>query len=362
MSAFYISVAIAKPVIVLALIFSMMSLLIWMERKGAAYIQDRRGPNRAAILGLRLGGFIHVIADSLKLLTKEEVAPSKASKPLSIMAPMIALAVVLAAAAVIPFTGEIDVAGHGVSLQVADIGAGLVYAIAVTALGVYAIVLAGWASHNTYSFLGGMRSAAQLISYELALGMSAVAIFLVSGSLSIGSIVSDQGGAIWMWNAIRQPLAFVIFLTALFAEANRLPFDLPEGEAEIVGYHVEYSSMRFAMFFMAEYAHITVGSAIVAAIFLGGWHIPFVSDSSVFAFFGGLAPDSEWVAPLATAIVQFAVMMAKTFFICAVFIWVRWTLPRFRYDQLMAFGWKVLLPLAMLNVAITAFAVVRIKG
>jgi len=361
-NAFYISVAIAKPVIVLGLIMSMMSLLIWMERKGAAYIQDRRGPNRAAIFGVRLGGFMHVIADSLKLLTKEEVAPSKASKSLSIMAPMIALAVVLAAAAVIPFTGEIDFEGHGVSLQVADIGAGLVYAIAMTALGVYAIVLAGWASHNTYSFLGGMRSAAQLISYELALGMSAVAVFMVSGSLSLSAIVSDQSGALWMWNAIRQPLAFVIFLTALFAESNRLPFDLPEGEAEIVGYHVEYSSMRFAMFFMAEYAHIVVGSAIVAALFLGGWHIPFVDDESVFAFLAGLAPDAGWFAPLATAVVQFLVMVAKTLLVCSLFIWVRWTLPRFRYDKLMAFGWKVLLPLAMLNVAITAFAVVRIKG
>jgi NADH-quinone oxidoreductase subunit H len=192
--------------------------------------------------------------------------------------------------------------------------------------------------------------------------MAAVAIFLVAGSLSLNAIVADQGGAIWMWNAVRQPLAFLIFLTALFAESNRLPFDLPEGEAEIVGYHVEYSSMRFAMFFMAEYAHIVVGSAIVAALFLGGWHIPFVGDEAILSFFASLVPGSEWFAPVATAVVQFAVMIVKTLVVCAVFIWVRWTLPRFRYDQLMAFGWKFLLPLAIVNVVITAFAVVRITG
>lgn len=362
MSAISLTIAIVKPCIVFAMVMGLMSFVIWMERKGAAYIQDRRGPNRASILGIRLGGLFHVVADSIKLITKEEVMPRRASRALAILAPMITFSVVMAAVAVVPFTGRVEVAGVGVQLMVADIGAGLVFAVAMTSLGVYGIVLAGWASHNTYSFLGGMRCAAQLISYELALGMSAVAIFLVSGSLSLGDIVADQGGPVWMWNAIRQPAAFIIFMTALLAEANRLPFDLPEGESEIVGYHVEYSSMRFAMFFMAEYAHIVIGSAIVAAIFLGGWQIPFVGDDSLAALFGRIAHGAAWLAPALQVLVQLAIMLIKTLCVCALFIWIRWTLPRFRYDQLMAFGWKVLLPLAMINVAVTAFAVMCLKG
>lgn len=361
MNAIEMTTALVRPCLVFAMVVALMALLIWMERKGAAYIQDRRGPNRARLMGMRMGGIFHVVADAIKLLTKEEVMPAAAARPLALVAPMIAFAVTMAAVAVVPFTGSVEIAGHHVSLQVSNMGAGLVYAIAVSSLGVYAVVLAGWASGSTYSFLGAMRAAAQLISYELALGMSAVAVFLVAGSLSLVDIVADQAGPVWMWNALRQPLAFLVFLTALFAEAARLPFDLPEGEAEIVGYHVEYSSMRFAMFFMAEYAHIVVGSAIVAALFFGGWQLPFVSDAALARFAGEVGRAAPpWVSGAATALVQLAVMLAKTLSVAAGFIWVRWTLPRFRYDQLMAFGWKVLLPLAMINLAITAFAVMRL--
>jgi NADH-quinone oxidoreductase subunit H len=411
-----LAIAIARPILVFTMLMCIMSLLIWMERKGAAYIQDRRGPNRAQILGIRLGGIMHVLADALKLMTKEEVAPRDSVKPLVYIAPIIPFFASIAAVAVVPFSGAFEIYGHEFSLQVSDLRIGLVYCLAMTSLGVYGLMLAGLASRSTYSLLGGMRAAAQYISYELAMGMSAVALFLVAGSLSLNDIVADQGSLLWQWNVIRQPVAFVIFMTALFAETSRLPFDLPEGEPEIIGYHVEYSSMRFAMFFMAEYAHIAVGSAIVAALFFGGWHVPFAGEdvlrlhaarigeigwpivslmlalggvaflgrmkrrfgdirdyetaaigatlllisvvlAILYAVFGSASLETAWLQNILLFLIQLVSMLVKTMALCAVFIWVRWTLPRFRYDQLMALGWKVLLPLAMANVVVTAISV-----
>ncbi len=364
---------------------------------------------------------MHVLADSLKLITKEEVAPVASAKPIVYIAPLIPFFVTITAVAVVPFSGSFIIHGYDLSFQVANLRAGLVYALAMTSLGVYGLMLAGWASGSTYSLLGGMRAAAQFISYELAMAISAVALFLVAGSLSLTDIVVDQGPIIWQWNAMRQPLAFVIFMTALFAETNRLPFDLPEGEPEIVGYHVEYSSMRFAMFFMAEYAHIVVGSAIVAALFLGGWQVPFagtdvlqlhavrigllgwpiaslvfvlcgmaflgrtrrrfcdirdyetvmvgiillvigIALAVLYALYSQIVVAFDWFPGALLFLIQLMTVLVKTIFLCAVFIWVRWTLPRFRYDQLMALGWKVLLPLAMANVVVTAFAVLHMNG
>ncbi len=361
MSELNIALSLARPAFVFMMIVGLMVIVAWMERKGAALIQGRLGPGRARLAGLKLGGLMHVIADSIKLLVKEEVAPRRAARPLFFITPAIGLAAVLAAAAAIPFTGDFSIAGVQLSVRVAEIGGGLVYAIAISSLGVYSIMLAGYSSMGTYTMLGGMRAAAQMISYGLGLGLSAAAVFIVAGSLEIGDIVADQGGAIWMWNAFRQPVAFAIFLTALFAWAGRVPFDPPKAAEEIVGYHAEYSGTRFSLFLMAEYAYMVVGSAMAAAIFLGGWQIPFVSEGMLESALNqtGLA---AWMVQVAIGAVELSAMLLKTLAICALFIWVRWTLPRFRYDQMMAFGWKFLLPLAMLNAAITAFAVLKFRG
>lgn len=418
MSIVDIIVAAAKVVVIFSMTLGLVPLLIWMERKGAAYIQDRRGPNRAEILGIRLGGLIHNVADAIKLLTKEEVTPARAIRPLALLAPAVALFVAVATIAVVPFAQPLSIGGFHFALQVADLHAGLIYVFAMSSLSVYALMLAGWSSGSTFPFLGALRSASQMVSYELAMGMAALALFIVSGSFTLPDIVADQGAMPWGWNAIRQPVAFLVFFTAMLAEANRLPFDLPEGESEIVaGYHTEYSSMRFAMFFMGEYAHIVAGSAIVATLFFGGWQIPgadpawlhvhamqvllvawplagvacLVVGGELFRRrtrrFGDLrdyetrvlgAPlilvgvalivqhalwsESDlpgWAGTAAVFLLQVASVFAKTICLAAVFIWIRWTLPRFRYDQLMKLGWKVLLPLGMVNALVTAAVVLR---
>lgn len=417
-----IILAVVKVVAIFSMTMGLVPLLIWMERKGAAYIQDRRGPNRAQILGVRLGGVIHSLADALKLLTKEEVTPARAVRPLALLAPVIALFVAIATIAVVPFAEPLTIGKITFTLQVADLRAGLIYVFAMSSLGVYALMLAGWASGSTFPVMGALRSASQMVSYELAMGMAALALFLVAGSFTLPDIVADQGWMPWQWNAIRQPVAFVVFFTAMLAEANRLPFDLPEGESEIVaGYHTEYSSMRFAMFFMGEYAHIVAGSAIVATLFFGGWQIPFADPVWIrenaqrillvglplvgiaMILFGGelfrkkrrvhfgdlrdhelkilgaplillgvalvtqyaLWSESDlpgWVPAVLVFVLQVAAVFVKTICIAAVFIWIRWTLPRFRYDQLMRLGWKVLLPLGMVNALATAAVVLWTKG
>ena len=420
MSAIDVAIIVGRTIAVFMMVVGLVPLLIWMERKGAAYIQDRRGPNRAQILGLRMGGLIHALADVFKLFTKEEVTPSGVYRPLYLAAPIVAFVVALAAVAVVPFTEPAWFWERRLALQVADLQSGLIYVLAISSLGVYALIMAGWASNNKYSLLGALRASSQVISYELAMGLAALAIFVVAGSLRLQDIVADQGVWPWRWNLIRQPVAFVIFFTALLAETNRLPFDLPESEPELVaGYHVEYGSMRFAMFFMSEYAHMVVGSAVVAALFLGGWQIPFVPSHDVlnnaaaivvvgwpafgavlvfvgvvlalrfsrrfgdsrdyeplvfgipmflagvallvlFKVFGvGILPS--WAPEVLRFAFQLGVMLIKTIAMCAMFIWIRWTLPRFRYDQLMKLGWKGLLPLAMANVLVTAVVVLLIR-
>ena len=408
--------AVAKAIVIFSMVMTIVPVLIWMERKGAAYIQDRRGPNRAQILGVRLGGLVHSFADALKLLMKEDVTVAAACRPVYIAAPVVALFAATAAVAVVPFAPPIQIDDYVFSLQVADLPAGLVFAFAISSLSVYALMMAGWGSGNSYSLLSAMRSASQMISYELAMGLAALSLFILAGSLSLPQIIDDQTFWPWRWNIVREPLAFIIFFTAMVAEANRLPFDLPEGESELVaGFHTEYSSMRFAMFFMGEYAHIVVGSAILSAAFLGGWQVPFV-ESGWIAENANLVLAIGWpaaglaliavggmvargfkrrfgdmrdferliigvpmiVAGLAAlvamplcaglafpawlpgALAFFAglvAMFAKTMIVASAFIWIRWTLPRFRYDQLMRLGWLVLLPLAMLNALGTAVAV-----
>ena len=323
---------IMAAIVIFALATSMAYMTL-IERKVVGRIQVRFGPNRVGPFG-----FFQPLADVIKLILKEDIVPAQADRPVFTLAPMISLVVAFAAFAVIPFGNVLSVFGWSVPLRVADVNVGILYIFAVSELGVYGIVLGGWASNNKYSLLGGVRSSAQIISYALAMGMSIVGVLIITGSLSMEAIVRHQGG-FWIshvprWNIFVQPLAFVIYVLAAVAEVNRAPFDLPEAEQELVaGYHTEYSSMRFAMYFMAEYINMITVSAVAATVFLGGWN--------GWNIAGGL----PWFLLKVAAYMYF-------------FIWLRATLPRLRYDRLMKFGWYVLLPLGLLNLAVTAVVVV----
>ncbi|MCH7521924.1 MAG: NADH-quinone oxidoreductase subunit NuoH, partial [Candidatus Marinimicrobia bacterium] len=277
------------------------------------------------------------VAEGLKFLFKEDIMPSHANRPIYLLAPVITMIPALMTFAVIPFGAPLEIAGHVVKLQVADINIGLLYILALTSVGVYGIVLAGWSSGSKYPLLGGLRASAQLISYELAMGLAIIGVVMISGGLTLGEIVAYQQDT--GWNIWKQPLAALIFLIAMFAETNRLPFDLTEAEQELVGgYHTEYSSFKFAMFFMSEYANMITASAFMVSLFLGGWDVPFVDEMAL----GG------WGVVLSVLAFLF-----KMGFFLFLYIWVRWTFPRFRYDQLMRLGWKVLLPLGLVNVFLT---------
>ena len=306
--------------------------LVWIERRMAAFIQDRPGPNRVGPFGL-----LQSPADILKLFTKEDVVPAKTDHLLFLLAPGIAVFAALSTFAVIPYGATLEIAGRQIPLIGSDTSIGVLYVFAITSLSVYAVVLAGWSSNNKFSLMGGIRSSAQMISYELAMTTAAAGAILAAGSFRLNDIIAAQQGA-WLgfvprWNVIPQCLGFLVFFVSTFAETNRLPFDLPEAEAELVaGYHTEYSAMRFGSYFLAEYINVIVACAMTTTLYFGGWSLP------------GFHPHG--IVGVLLSIVIFAV---KTAFFVSIFIWVRWTLPRFRYDQLMRLGWKVLLPLALAN-------------
>jgi len=324
-----------KVLLVFAATMLTVLLMIYAERRISAFIQGRLGPNRVGPHGL-----LQPIADGIKFLMKEDIIPAGVDKPIYLLAPAMLLIPALMTFAVIPFGSDITLFGRNIPLQVADVNVGILYILALTSIGVYGLVLAGWASNSKYPLIGGLRSSAQLISYELTMGLAIVSIVLLSGSLRLNDIISQQQGHFLSWNVFKQPLAFLIFLIAVYAETNRLPFDLTEAEQELVGgYHTEYSSMKFAMFYMAEYANMITAAALTVTLFFGGWDLPFLNETSM----GMLG-----------VVLSVAAFILKTAFFLFLFIWVRWTFPRFRYDQLMAFGWKVLLPLALLNIAVTA--------
>jgi NADH-quinone oxidoreductase subunit H len=308
-------------------------LMSWVERRGAALIQDRPGPNRVGPFGL-----FQPLADAIKFLFKEDIIPSSADKVLYVLAPAIALFSALTTFAVIPYGASLPLGGREIPLIGADVSIGVLYVFALTSLSVYGIVLAGWSSNSKFSLMGGLRSSAQIISYELAMTTAAAGVILTASSFRLTDIVAVQSGT-WLgfiprWNVIPQFLGFVVFFISTFAETNRVPFDLAEADAELVaGYHTEYSSsMKFAVFFMAEYVNMTVASALTVTLFFGGWTLPGFHPHGVLG-----------------AILSILVFTGKTAFFLWVFVWVRWTLPRFRYDQLMRIGWKALLPLALLN-------------
>ncbi|MFH1680578.1 MAG: complex I subunit 1 family protein, partial [Candidatus Eisenbacteria bacterium] len=252
-------------------------LLVWGERKAAAFIQDRTGPNRADVLGVRLGGLVHPFADVVKLLTKEDCTPARVSRFYYHLGPFLALFVSMLPFAIIPLADSLSVGGRLVEMRAVTLNVGILFVLAITSFHVYAIVLGGWGANNTYTLIGGMRSAAQMVSYELAMGVSLIGVLMVSQTLDLGEIVRQQGGLLFgflpRWNVFLQPLGFLLFLVALFAETNRNPFDLPEGESEIIGFHIEYSSMRFAFYFMGEYVAMVAGSAVVATLYFGGWQV-----------------------------------------------------------------------------------------
>ncbi|MCB9638967.1 MAG: NADH-quinone oxidoreductase subunit H [Myxococcales bacterium] len=396
----------------------MLPAMIFMERKVSAYIQDRRGPNRANILGIRLFGMIHNIADVVKLLLKEDLEPDAADKSFFRLAPFIVMTIALMTMAVVPFGEPIEVWGRTLHLQIAPLNAGILYIFAISSLSVYGIILAGWSSGNKFSFLGAVRASSQMISYEVALGLSVIGILVAYGTTDMVEMVQVQGANPFTWGFFLSPLGCLLFLTALFAETNRMPFDLPEGESELVaGFHLEYSSFKFALFFMSEYVNMVVGAAIVSTLFFGGWQVPFLSSTLIkqnstlvfsgmmviggavlllisvslidairrpffkwgdmrdhepkiflpFTLLGGVGmlwlglgfvpgldvAKHTWFPVMVLLLLQISAFCAKTLFFSFFFIWVRWTLPRFRYDQVMKLGWEYMLPLGVVNVFLT---------
>jgi len=337
----FIVSSVIKSIIVIFVLLTAVAYSVWLERKVVGHMQNRWGPTRVGPFGL-----LQPAADGIKFLLKEDLTPPHVYKPLFLAAPMIAVIFALTSIAVIPFGTSIQVAGYNIPLQITDVNIGLLMILGITSIGVYGIALAGWSSNNKYSLLGGLRASAQMISYEIALGLSLVGVLILSGSFSLRSIVQSQAGFFWgfipRWNIFPQFIAFFCYLIAAYAETNRIPFDLPEAETELVaGYHTEYSAMKFAMFFMAEYANMITVGCLATLLFFGGW----------------LGPVPAGAPEIVRALLPVFWFVLKVFVFLFIYIWVRGTLPRFRYDQLMAFGWKFLLPLALVNLIATAVAV-----
>ena len=330
MSAELIGTAV-KLAVALGILLNVVPVMVWVERRGSALMQDRPGPNRLGPLGL-----FQALADALKFMFKEDVTPAAVDRPLYLMAPVMGLLPALTTFAVVPFGPDVTVRGHLYSLVIAPAQTGVLLFLALASLGVYSLVMAGYASNNKYSLLGSIRASSQLISYELALTLAVLAVILPVSSFRLADVVDYQ--VRHGWNVLPKIVGFLVFLVAAFAETNRLPFDLPEAESELVaGFHTEYSAMRFATFFMAEYISMTSLSALGATLYFGGWTLPWFHPSG-----------------LVGAVLGLAVLFGKVACFLAFFVWVRWTFPRFRYDQLMRLGWKVLLPLAIANLIAVA--------
>ncbi len=358
----------------LGAVLNLAGILTWVERKQSAVMQDRIGANRAWIvfpkwlfplnwilMPLNKLGLFHALADAVKMFVKEDFTPKNADKFLHTLAPMISVVFALAAFAAIPFGDALHLNGRVINLQIADIDAGILFVFAMMSLGVYGVILAGFASGNNYAFLGGMRAASQMLSYEITMGISIMGVVLTYGSLSLQEIVRAQGGNYfgWLpaWGIFAQPLAFFLFMTAALAETKRVPFDLPEGESEIIGYFVEYSGMKFGMFFLTDLVETVLVACLMTTFFLGGWQVPYLAPDG-FYFPGGIF----WMVPHAV-VVSLGVLsfLIKVVFFNWLFMQVRWTLPRFRYDQLMHLGWKILFPLSIANMLVTSLIVVMGK-
>ncbi len=347
-------------ILLLIVVMPLASILTWMERKQSAMMQDRVGPNRASIFGLRALGIFHFVADAVKMIMKEDFIPAKANKFLFKIAPLLAIMPVLVTFAIVPFGGEVCVGQLGnvvsdphscsttISMQVARLDVGLLFYFAIASLAVYGTTLAGWASYNKWSLLGGMRASSQMMSYEVTMGLAILGTFLVYGTLEPGAIVHAQGADITNWGIVTQPLGAILFFTAAVAETKRTPFDTPEGESEVIGYFVEYSGMRFGMFFLAEFIEVIFTAAIMATIFFGGWQVPGLHADGFHGLINHQLPHG------AVLLIQSAAWGFKVIFFCWFQLMIRWTLPRLRPDQLMRLGWKQLLPASIVNILVTA--------
>ena len=345
-----------KIAIAVMFVLNLAGILTWAERRQSAFIQDRRGPNRANLFGFTLIGLLHPVADGIKMMMKEDFTPAGADRVVHTLAPFLALFPAFVAFAVIPFGDTLPIFGYEINLVVSEINIGLLFVVAVLGIAVFGVFLAGWASNNKWSLLGALRSAAQMISYEVTLGLTLIGILMVYQSMRIDEIVIAQGellfGFIPKWGIVTQPLAFLLFFTAAMAETKRTPFDLPEAESELVaGYFLEYSGMKFGMFFMGEFAELVVIAGVVTSLFLGGWQIPWVSTEMLLGIFPGIV----------VALIQIGVFSAKVVALCWLQLTVRWTLPRFRYDQLMRLGWKMLLPLSLANILLTGLVILLLQ-
>jgi NADH-quinone oxidoreductase subunit H len=341
MLLFDIALFLEKFSLIVVVILGLLGIALYTtfaERKVAAIIQDRKGPNRAGPLGL-----LQPLADGVKLFMKEEIIPLTANKWLFILGPCLAMLTAMMTSAVIPWSSAIDFFGRKIQLQIADINIGMLYVFGVVSMGVYGIMIGGWASNNKFSLLAAIRGASQIISYELAMGLTLIALLMLTGSLSLKTIVEQQMQS-GVWNIVYQPVGFVIFLICAFAECNRTPFDLPEAENELnFGYHQEYSSLKLGFYLFSEYINMFISGAIMSTLFFGGYDIPFLNEAKLAETIGGNI----------VALMGVVALLLKVVFFLFLFMWVRWTIPRFRYDQLMDLGWKKLIPLALVNMLIT---------
>ena len=339
-----------KIVCALVWLLALTLYLTWLERKESALIQDRVGANRASIFGIRIIGLFQPFADAIKMIFKEDFTPSFSRKFLHTMAPFISFFFVAITIAAIPFGDTLRIGDRTINLQILDFNVGLLFILAMLSLGIYGIIISGWASNNKYALIGGMRGAAQVISYEVALGLSLIGLIMVYPSLRLSSIVLYQGellfGFLPKWGIFLQPLGFVIFLFAALSETKRAPFDLPEGESEIIGFFTEYSGLKWGLFMMVDFMEVIIVSTLLTTLFFGGWQVPWLASDGFHFPWGGELPLSHVVVVL----LQIAAFNIKVFFFCWLQILIRWTYPRFRYDQLMDFGWKLLVPLSLVNI------------
>ncbi len=354
-------IVLIKILFFLTCVLTLTALLTWVERKQSAVMQDRLGANRAPVFGIRAFGLMHIVSDALKMFFKEDYVPPGGDKLLHTAAPFAALFFALMSFAAIPFGDSIMIAGQRIELQVLELNVGLLFVFAMMSLGIYGTFLAGFSSNNKFAFLGGLRASSQMISYEITMGATLVGVLMIFGTLDLAELNRAQGGLLWgwlpKWGILFQPLGFLLFVTAGMAETKRIPFDLPEGESEIIGYFVEYSSMKFGAFFMTDFVETILIAALIATLFFGGWQVPYLQTD------GFRLPGGSFLAlpGFLVTLLQIAAFAVKVIFFCWFLVLIRWTLPRFRYDQLMRLGWKFLLPLSVLNIFVTAFVLLFIK-
>jgi NADH-quinone oxidoreductase subunit H len=354
-------ILLAKIWAVLLTLVSLAGLMTWVERKESAIMQDRLGANRADILGFRVIGLFQVMADGLKMFFKEDFVPPTGHRLLHTLGPILAFFPALVTFAVIPFGSTLYLGSLVIPLQIAQLNIGILYLLVFGSFSFYGVVLAGWSSNNKYSMLGGLRAAAQLISYEVCLGTSLVGILMIYGTLQLNVIVDHQNqllfGFLPAWGIFLQPLGFLLFLPAAMAETKRVPFDLPEGESEIIGYYTEYSGLKFGLFYFAEFMEILVVSALIATLFFGGYHLPWLYEEGFHFPWGG-----AWDLPnVVVAMIRLATFFVKIAFFAWLQVLIRWTLPRFRYDQMMRLCWKGILPLAVLNILVTGLILLLVN-